>query len=276
MAVVRVGESQLFYRLEGRHGDPVAFIHGSLSDHHTFDRTGRSLAGSLQVLTYDRRGYGQSVGPPKANAVREDAADLAGLLEIENFYPVHLIAHSYGGAVAFRLALDRPELVRSIAIHEPPFIGLLRDDPATRSEGERLDREADTIRDRLAAGGKEEATRRLVEAFSTDADVWSRLPAPTRAQLVRYVDQWDQEFRDPEASRPPAAELEELLLPVLLTVGGKSPPYVRQIVELLDRHLKNAVVEELRDVDHIPQVDQPDEYAGVLVTFLLERDVPST
>ncbi|HYA57024.1 MAG TPA: alpha/beta hydrolase [Thermoplasmata archaeon] len=276
MATARVGDSQLFYRVEGRHGDPVVLIHGSLSDHHTFDRARRSLAVSLQVLVYDRRGYGESTGPAKAHAVADDAADLAGLLEAANLYPAHLVAHSYGGAVAIRLAVDRPELVRSLALHEPPFIGLLRDDPETAAEGERLERGAQGIRALIGAGRIEEASRLLVDEFSGEPGSWDRLPAPTRQVQMGYATRWDEEFRDPEAARPRATEVRELLLPVLLTVGGKSPPFLHRIVDRLGDLFRNASVENLRDVGHVPQLAQPEEYAGVIGTFLLERDVPTT
>ena len=80
----------------------------------------------------------RDTGPVRTHPARDDAGDLAQLLESLDLYPVHVVAHSYGGAVALRLALDRSEMVRSLALHEPPFVGLLEEDPATAPEAERL------------------------------------------------------------------------------------------------------------------------------------------
>jgi pimeloyl-ACP methyl ester carboxylesterase len=275
MAKARVGAADLYYELHGRNGDPAVFVHGSLEDHRTFERAVPRLAQSLQLLLYDRRGYGESGGPIRTRAVRDDAADLAGLLEAENFYPVHLVAHSYGGAVALRLAVDRPELVRSLALHEPPFAGLLRRDDASAPEAERLEAGVALVRRAIADGRPSEAAAELVGLFADDRSAFGRLPAGTREEIARYVDRWDEEFRDPEAVQPAEAELGDLLLPVLLTVGEQSPRFVHRIVGELAALLPNASVHAIHDAGHSPHLGQVDQYAGLLVTFLLERNVPS-
>src|SRR5208282_5850182 len=125
------------YDVSGQ-GDPTVLVHGSLVDRTSWRGVRRGLAQSLTVLAYDRRGHGESTGPVRIHPVRDDASDLAELLESIDLYPAHVIAHSYGGAVALRLAFERPEMVRSLLLHEPPFVGLLEDDPATAPEAERL------------------------------------------------------------------------------------------------------------------------------------------
>jgi pimeloyl-ACP methyl ester carboxylesterase len=227
-------------------------------------------------VTYDRRGHGQSTGPPRRNPVRDDARDLAGLLESVNLYPVHLVAHSYGGAVALRLAVDRPEMVRSIAIHEVPFAGLLLDDPATASEAEQVLAAMRKLQGRVRASDPEAAARGVTEAFSLQPGAWERLAPSVRAMFLRHADRWCEEFDDPEAIRPDPAELSELLLPVLLTQGEVSPPFLHRIHLSLARSLRNATLLTLPDSGHAPQVTQPLQYAGVLGTFLLERNVPVT
>ncbi len=275
MSTHRVGEVDLAYEIRGTEGDPVALLHGSLADRHSFDRVVPKLSQALQVLSYDRRGYGGSRGPPRARPVVDDAQDLAGLLEGANFYPVHVIAHSYAGAVAFRLAIDRPELVRSISVHEPPFFGLLLDDPATRPEGEAFVRGLAELRAGVAIGRRAEVTRAVVEVFSDVPDAWDRLTPAVRAAMEAMIDEWAVELGDPAASRPDASELRDLLVPVLVTTGGRSPSYLAQVAHRLAADLRNATVEVLSGAGHVPQLTAPDLYVGHLVTFLLERNVPT-
>jgi pimeloyl-ACP methyl ester carboxylesterase len=45
--------------------------------------------------------------------------------------PVHLVGHSYGGAVALKVAQRRPERVRSLILYEPVLFRLLTGDPLT-------------------------------------------------------------------------------------------------------------------------------------------------
>ena len=81
---------------------------------------------------------------------------------------------------------------------------------------------------------------------------------------------------DPEALRPPARELGSLALPVLATSGRRSPAFAARIHDLLVARLPNAQALRLPDAGHDAPQTEPDLYVGVLGTFLLERNVPST
>lgn len=271
-----VGASRISYEIRGTAGDPVVLVHGSLVDRHNWDAIVPALSQSLQVLTYDRRGHGESIGPLRPNPVRDDAHDLAGLLESLDFLPAHVVAHSYGGAVAFRLALERPELVRSIAVHEPTFVALLRADPASAPEADRLIQGVEALRARASAGDPEAAARGIVQAFSTQEGAWDRLPPEARAKFRANVGRWWEEFEDPEAWAPDFSAFPELLLPVLLSSGDLSPPFLGRITKALAQRLRNVVVCTLPDVGHVPQVTRPHQYVGLLMNFLLERNVPVT
>ncbi len=269
-----VGTVHLQYEVHGRHGDPLVLIHGSLVDHHAWDAVVGPLSQSLEVLSYDRRGHGESVGPGRTHPVRNDTEDLAGLLESLDMMPAHLVAHSYAGAVALRLAHDHPEMVRSLALHEPPFVGLLAEDPASQTEAERSLTEIRALQRRVRAGDLEGAARDLVGAFSQREGAWDRLPPARRAEFIARAPRWAEELEDPEALRPDPQTLRELFHPVLLTTGELSPPLVRHIADLLARSLRNVTRRQLPDVGHAPHVTAPLQYVGLLQTFLLERNVP--
>jgi len=276
MPTVPVRGGELAYDLAGAGGDPVVLVHGSYVDRHTWDPIVPGLSQALQVLAYDRRGYGQSPARPRPRPVRDDAEDLAGLLGALDHFPAHVIAHSYGGAVALRLATERPEMVRSLAIHEIPFLGLLEDDPTTAPEAERLEAGVAAMRSLIRSGHPESAAEQLVDQFSTEPGAWGRMPAAARAMFVRHADRWAEEYGDPEAIRPDPVALHELLIPVLLTEGSLSPPFLRRITLRLDARLRNSKLQEVPDAGHAPHLTRPDQYVGLLVNFLLERNVPVT
>ncbi len=265
---------RLAYELHGSGGDPVVLVHGSLVDRHAWDLVVPGLAHSLEVLTYDRRGHGESAHLPRPHPVRDDAADLAGLLESLDLFPAHVVAHSYAGAVALRLAIDRPEMVRSLAIHEVPYLGLLATDPATASEGTELLAGAEHLRELVRSGQREQAARELVQVFSTEPGAWERLRPDVQRAFARSVTRWSEEFRDPEAYLPDETACRELLVPTLLTVGSQSPRFLYRITQDLASILRNHRVVEIPDVGHAPHLLRPHQYVGLLGTFLLERNVP--
>jgi pimeloyl-ACP methyl ester carboxylesterase len=276
MPTVRVRGGELAFDLTGTGGDPVVLVHGSYVDRRTWHRVAPGLSHAMHVLAYDRRGYGESPPQPRSSPVRDDADDLAGLLTELDHFPAHVIAHSYGGAVALRLASERPEMVRSLAIHEVPFVGLLEEDPATAPEAERLEAGVAAMRTLVRTGHPESAAEQLVDQFSTEPGAWGRMPSAARAVFVRYADRWAEEYGDPAAIRPDGAALHDLLIPVLLTEGSLSPPFLRRITGQLDARLRNSKLQEVPDAGHAPHLSRPDQFVGLLVSFLLERNVPVT
>ncbi|HTS32837.1 MAG TPA: alpha/beta hydrolase [Thermoplasmata archaeon] len=274
MPSVEVRGIQLHYDQHGTRGDPTVLIHGSLVDSSTWARVVPGLARGLTVLTYDRRGFGGSTRGPRDSPVATDAEDLAALLEATDFYPVHLVGHSYGAMVALRLAAEHPEFVRSLSLHEPPFFGLLADRPETVKLWEMFRDGAEAIRDQVRRGDRDGAARNVVEVFSSTPGAWERLPEGVRRSFAGYMDRWAEEYGDPEAFRPRPGALRETLVPALLTVGVESPRFLRGIQEALARELANPTVREIPRAGHAPHLTAPEEYVGLLLTFLLERNVP--
>lgn len=275
MPIAHVRGADLYYEVTGGAGDPAVLVHGSLADHTSWARVVPTLSQSLTVLEYDRRGFGRSTLGPKERPVETDAMDLAALLETLDLLPVHVIAHSYSGPVALRLAAQRPELVRSVSIHEAPLFGLLADQPSTALEGRLFLDGIGQIRALVLRGEPLAAARTVVEVFSPVPGAWDRLPPSVRNEFAHRMDRWVEEYSDPDSLRPVPAELAELLLPVLLTTGGQSPPFLREIRSVLARQLPNVTELEIPGAGHAPHVTHPAEYSGILLSFLLERNVPS-
>jgi pimeloyl-ACP methyl ester carboxylesterase len=271
-----VNGTELYYELHGSSGDPAALVHGSWVDHHSWDRVVPGFARGLEVLTYDRRGHGESGPGARPHPVRDDAEDLAALLEAVDLHPVHLIAHSYGGAVALRLAIDRPELVRSLSIHESTFVGLLAEDPATAPEWERIREQVRELRELVRTDQRERAAERFVDQFASEPGAWGRLPGSVRATFVRNADRWAEELADPDALVPERLAVLDLLLPAILTEGSLSPGFVHRTTRALARLLRNSRVQAIPDAGHVPQLTNPDQFVGLILSFLLERNVPGT
>jgi pimeloyl-ACP methyl ester carboxylesterase len=275
MPTASLGDVSIRYDLSG-HGDPTVLLHGSLVDRRTWDSVRPALSQSLRVLVYDRRGHGESTGPLRHHPVQDDTADLASLLEALDLFPVHLIAHSYAGAVALRLAVDRPEMVRSVALHEPVYLGVLEDDPATAPEAERLWEGMRAMQALARSGHPDEAVQAIMDGLSTDEGGWGRLSTGVQRALMRNVERWVEELDDPEATRPDLPALGELLIPVLLTTGERSPPFLHRITAALAVHLRNSTVRTLPGVGHVPHLTDPDQFIATIHSFLVERDVPFT
>jgi pimeloyl-ACP methyl ester carboxylesterase len=166
-------------------GEPALLVHGSFGWGEETWHAQRPLADDYELRLVDRRGYGASPAVGRADFDR-DADDVAGLFD----EPVHLLGHSYGGVVALVAAARRPDAVRSLAVIEPPALGLLSGDPLAESFLVELDvaaresQDADDYRSRFLQGfgfppPKQPLTGQALDAAATS---W-RERAPSEADV---------------------------------------------------------------------------------------------
>jgi len=107
-------------------GETVVLLHASASSGAQW----RSLTDCLQrrwhVLAPDFHGYGRTdPWPEPALPGLGDAAALVDAILGRGTERIHLVGHSYGGAVALRLASDRPARLLSLTLIEPVAFHLL-------------------------------------------------------------------------------------------------------------------------------------------------------
>ena len=137
---VRTNGVQLNVAVAGpEHGELVVLLHGFPEFSFGWRRQIGPLADAgFRVLAPDQRGYNLSDKPRRlaAYCLDELVADVAGLIEAEGRRQALVVAHDWGGGVAWWLALTRPELVRGlVAINVPHPIVLrraLRTNPVQR------------------------------------------------------------------------------------------------------------------------------------------------
>lgn len=103
-------------------GDSLLLIHGAI----TFDGCRPLLAqppltDRYRVIHYYRRGYGQSADPPDGFSIRDQASDARAVLERLCVKRAHVLGHSIGAVIALQLAMDAPDLVRSLVLVEPTY-----------------------------------------------------------------------------------------------------------------------------------------------------------
>jgi pimeloyl-ACP methyl ester carboxylesterase len=101
---------------EGSGAPLVAVVHGAMDRSSSFGRVVRHL-GDLEVLRYDRRGYGRSAELAPLRTIAEQADDLLAVLDGR---PAAVFGHSIGGVVAVAAAARAPEVVRSVLAYEAP------------------------------------------------------------------------------------------------------------------------------------------------------------
>jgi pimeloyl-ACP methyl ester carboxylesterase len=115
MKRVTVNGLSLAYDEVGTGDEAVVLSHSYLVDRRQFDAQAEALSRRFRVLAYDHRGHGES-DRPAAYSMTSICADAVGFIEATHAAPCHFVGLSTGGFVGLRLALWRPELLRSLVL----------------------------------------------------------------------------------------------------------------------------------------------------------------
>jgi haloacetate dehalogenase len=116
---VDVGDGQIIHCVKGGSGPALLLLHGHPQTHVIWHKVAGRLAERHTVIAADLRGYGDSSKPAglpgHANyAKRVMALDQVALMRHFGFECFDVLAHDRGARVAYRMALDHPDVVRRL------------------------------------------------------------------------------------------------------------------------------------------------------------------
>src|SRR5437870_5182126 len=163
-------------------GEPLVLVHGSWASRTGWMFVEDELAQSHHVVSYDRRGH--SASPRASGTRRDDEDDLAALIEHLGLVPANIVGSSFGASISLALAARRPDLVRSLCVHEPPLTGLCANDPVVR---ETLDRVNDRVLPLIEGGEAESAARLFVNDVALGPGAWDFLPPEDQARTAHHA-----------------------------------------------------------------------------------------
>lgn len=107
--------SRVAYQVAGE-GPPVVLVHGLGGASSNWVETAPLLTGSHRVLAVDLPGHGASQPPGPDAELSLYAEAVAACAREEGLMRPLVVGHSFGGAVALELALQRPQLVGGIVL----------------------------------------------------------------------------------------------------------------------------------------------------------------
>jgi pimeloyl-ACP methyl ester carboxylesterase len=120
----RLNGVELEYDVTGS-GEPLLLIStGPIADSFLPFLSEKALVERYRLITYRQRGQAAGTHSPAPVSFVGHAADAAALLDQLGVRRTHVAGHSTGAAIALQLTVDRPHLVHTLALLEPPLMGV--------------------------------------------------------------------------------------------------------------------------------------------------------
>jgi pimeloyl-ACP methyl ester carboxylesterase len=248
-------------------GPTLVLCHGFSGSAHDFDLRLPRLSRTGRVVTLDQRGHGRSTkcGQLDPYRIEQLAEDLAAFLGAVGGGPVDLLGHSMGGRVVLEVALEHPELVRSLILMDTSAWSFEVADDAIREMLVGFFASYDPTQglpDFSVMSGPEDP---LIEA-ATDPQ-WRERKEALLAEFDPYalVALGHALFSSSVASR--RDRLGEITRPVTVIAGEHDHPFVDQAPELAAEVADGDLV-VIAGAYHSPQLTHPEEWAAAVEAHL--------
>jgi pimeloyl-ACP methyl ester carboxylesterase len=230
----------------------VVALHCSLGSGRQWKTLADELGRSHRFFAPDISGYGANAcALDLPLTLAEEVRCLSGTLN-DAEGPIHLVGHSYGGAIAFRIATASPfaHRVRSLTLIEPVLPTLLRESDADRRLHARFAQVTRDVTEDIWNGSVLEAID-MFTAFWNGSGPQDPAPAGVRLRMIERADKLVFDFQAAFAEENVATAAASLRVPTLLLSGGLSPYFTQRIVQRLGAVIDGAEVRHLPAAGHM-------------------------
>jgi pimeloyl-ACP methyl ester carboxylesterase len=230
---------QLHFRDTGS-GTPVLLIHSGGMSSRQWRKLEAAVAEKHRAIVPDLLGYG-ATGTWPANEPFHFSQDVAALEELLASLgePAHLVGHSYGGFLALKLAVARPESVRSLALYEPVAFGVLTPE------------ERKLLPSPLEFEGTGESWLESFVDHWNGRGAWAALNADTKQAFRSVAWKLSREVVTLAADATTAEAYRALKMPTLLLGGSLTPQFEQRVLARLHEALAGSRLQVFEGVGHM-------------------------
>jgi len=238
--------------------ESIVLLHSSASCGTQWRDFKETYGGRYDIFTPDLQGYGDLSS--WSGSAAWTLADEVLLVKAEVAHipgRIHLVGHSFGGAVALKFALTYPERIASLTLFEPVTFHLLRQgNLADRSLFDEAARVASEISIGLVRGDFWSGMARFVDYWNGPG-TWGLMQGKKHRRLGRCAGKVAMDFWATMNETTPLTAYRAISAPVLILRGEDSPAPTCRIAELLNSAIPSARLINLPDTGHMAPVTHP-------------------
>ncbi|MEZ5649919.1 MAG: alpha/beta hydrolase [Burkholderiaceae bacterium] len=235
----------------GDRGAAVVCIHAGMGSSRQWRALGETLCADYRVIAGDIAGMGRSPPWPEGHGLSVDDDVIHWAPIVDEAGPVfHLVGHSYGGALAIKLALAMPARIRSLVLYEPTLFRLLVAEQPPPVVAEEIIRHRADIAGLIEQGAFALAAERFITYWAGD-HAWNMMSDAARQASLDWAPrlklEWDKLFED----RITPTDLGAIVCPTLVLKGAQSHRSTHALADLIGRRIPAANTVLIDDVGHM-------------------------
>jgi pimeloyl-ACP methyl ester carboxylesterase len=271
-------------------GELIIFVHGFPEFWAEWENQLVEFGRDFQAVALDMRGYNLSSKPKDVAAyhVKDLIEDLRGLAEHLGHKKFILVAHDWGGAVAWSAAMRYPQCLEKLIIinspHPAVFARELLNNPAQRAASQYMLLFRSPAAERVLSGN---GYARLLDMVTQFGSQWEM----TEEVRSKYIEAWSQPgaltgglnyYRASPLYPPTSPEDEQKIkgilslphemlavkVPTLVIWGEKDRALLTGNLDGLDKYVEDLTVERLPEGTHWVSHEQPERVNGLIREFL--------
>jgi pimeloyl-ACP methyl ester carboxylesterase len=267
MQTLRVNGYEMAY-LDVGSGQPLVCVHGSLCDFRNWSSVIGPLTTKHRVIAVSLRHFfpEQWDGLGDTYSIAQHVDDMIVFVEKIAPQPVDLMGHSRGGHISFRVAQQRPDLLRRLILAEPGGELDATLDPEYQPAPSPLAARFEASAAKIAAGDIDGGLQYFMDTLEGPG-AWQRVPAMSKQLLRDNAMTLIGQVRD---QRPPfsKADAESIRTPTLFIGGAKTKGMLPKVLHALAEHVKGSRTEIIPGTTH-PMFEQaPQKYCDIVLNFL--------
>lgn len=256
------------------HRRPVVFLHGTAGSRRQWSDLIEGMARDFEPVTLDLPGYTAHEVPSAQRSLSEEAAVIYDRLRVLG-RPVHLVGHSYGGALALRIAVTWPQSISSLTLFEPTVFHLLRDgQPVERQMFAEISRLTWELRQAVAAGRPEWSAARFVDFWNGPGSFAVYAPE-ARQRVTARMPLILANFSALDQETWPLEDCARVTCPMLGLYGEAAPLLGHHLTRLVAGQMANAKVLPVSTAGHMLPVTHAATVARFLGSHLNAAEAPA-
>lgn len=280
---VNVNDVNLHYVTEGE-GELMLFLHGFPYFWYNWHHQLEEFSKDYRVVAVDMRGYNLSDKPEDINSYTMSTLveDVKQLIEAFGEKDCTLVAHDWGGAIAWTFAYTHPEYVKNLVMFDAPhpytFRRELANNPAQREASSYMGFfQQDDSHEILLANDAERLRKMMTEpgkkkGYLTEDDEDKYVDAWTQPDAMKSMLHYYRAISffpfEEHVQKPLELKYDMFNAPTLILWGDADSAFENSNLDGIDDYVSDLTIHRFEGVGHAPQHEKPEEVNAYMRAFL--------